>query len=180
MNLTTERLQLNEITSADLELIHELHSIPETDEFNTLGIPEDLEDTQKVIQPAIEDQKNATRKQYCWKVREKGSEEFIGLAGLFLSNDRFRKGEIYYKLHPGYWGQGYATEVAAELIRFGFNQLKLHRIEAGVATGNHRSVRVLEKIGMTREGLCRKALPIRGKWMDQFIYGIVEDELKEL
>ena len=180
MNLTTERLQLHEITSADLELIHELHSIPETDEFNTLGIPESLEDTQKVIQPAIEDQKNTIRKQYCWKVREKESEEFIGLAGLLLSNDRFRKGEIYYKLHPGYWGQGYATEVAAELIRVGFDQLKLHRIEAGVATGNDRSVRVLEKIGMTREGLCRKALPIRGKWMDYFIYGIVEDELNEL
>ncbi len=179
MNLQTERLQLDEINSADLELIHELHSIPEVDEFNTLGIPESLEDTQKVIQPAIEDQKNKARTQFCWKVKEKESKEFIGLAGILLSNDRFKKGEIYYKLHPGYWGKGYATEIAREMIYFGFDKLKLHRIEAGVATENYRSIRVLEKSGMNREGLCRKALPIRGQWIDDFRYGIVEDDPRD-
>ncbi len=179
MNLKTERLLLEEIIDTDLELIHTLHSIPEVDEFNTLGIPETIEDTQKVIQPAIEDQKNAVRKQFCWKITELETGTFIGLAGMFPSNDRFRLGEIYYKLHPDFWGQGYATEVAQELVRFGFDFLKLHKVEAGVATENIRSINVLEKIGMTREGLRRKILPIRGEWKDNFHYAIVEDDPRD-
>lgn len=179
MKLITDRLILDEIVSADLELIHSLHSVPEVDEFNTLGIPETFEETRNVVCPAIEDQKNEVRSQYCWKIVEQESSAFIGLAGMFLSNDRFRLGEIYYKIHPAYWGKGYATELAKSLVQFGFETLKLHKIEAGVATENIRSIHVLEKIGMTREGIRRKILPIRGEWKDNFHYGIVEDDPRE-
>lgn len=176
MKLVTNRLLLEEITTDDLQLIHELHSISALDEYNTLGIPTDLEETKKVIQPAIDDQKESLRSQFCWKITLKATNEVIGLAGMFPSNDRFKLAEIYYKLHPVFWGLGYATEVARELVRFGFNVLKLHKVEAGVATGNLRSVRVLEKVGMTKEGLRRKVLPIRGEWKDNFHYAIVEDD----
>jgi len=53
-------------------------------------------------------------------------------------------------------------------------KFNLHKVEAGVATENHRSIRVLEKAGMTREGLRRKILPIRGEWKDNYHYAIVE------
>lgn len=179
MKLTTNRLLLEEITIDDLTLIHELHSIPELDEYNTLGIPKDLEVTRKVIQPAIDDQEKNPRSQFCWKIILTENRKVIGLAGMFPSNDRFKLAEIYYKLHPDFWGQGYATEVAKELVRFGFDELKLHKVEAGVATENIRSVRVLEKIGMTQEGLRRKILPIRGEWKDNFHYAIVEDDPRQ-
>jgi len=52
----------------------------------------------------------------------------------------------------------------------------LHKVEAGVATGNVKSIRVLEKVGMTREGLRRKILPIRGEWIDHYHYAIVESD----
>lgn len=179
MKLVTNRLLLEEITSNDLQLIHELHSIPELDKYNTLGIPKDLDETRKVIQPAIDDQQKNIRSQFCWKILLKNSDKTIGLAGMFPSNDRFRLGEIYYKIHPDYWGHGYATEAAKELVRFGFEELNLHKVEAGVATENVRSMRVLEKIGMTREGLRRKILPIRGKWKDNYHYAIVEDDPRD-
>lgn len=95
MKLTTARLSLEEITWDDLQIVHELHSIPELDEYNTLGIPENIERTKEVMKPAIEDQDNDPR------------------------------------------------------------------------TG---------KIGMTREGLRRKILPIRGEWKDNYHYAIVEDD----
>jgi len=63
---------------------------------------------------------------------------------------------------PEQWNQGYGTETARALIKFGFEKLSLHKIEAGVATENIRSINVLEKAGMIREGLRRKILPIRG------------------
>jgi ribosomal-protein-alanine N-acetyltransferase len=58
--------------------------------------------------------------------------------------------------------------------------LKLHRIEAGCAVGNFASIRVLEKVGMTNEGRKREILPIRGKWIDNYFYSILENEFKNL
>lgn len=172
----TERLLLSEVSLDDLQAFHHLHSIPEVDEFNTLGLPESISDTEKLLLPLIEAQSESPRTSYHWAIRLKASGEFIGSAGLFLSNDKYKLGEIYYKLDPGYWGKGYATELARQLVRLGFEHFKLHKIEAGVATPNTRSIRVLEKIGMTREGLRRKILPIRGQWVDNYHYAIVEDD----
>jgi RimJ/RimL family protein N-acetyltransferase len=179
MKRSTTRLLLEEITKNDLQLVHELHSIPELDEFNTLGIPKDLEETKKVIQSGIDDQSKNPRSEFAWKISLKESGKVIGLAGMFPSNDRFRLAEIYYKIHPDFWGQGFATEVARELVRFGFDELKLHKVEAGVASENSRSIRVLEKIGMTKEGLRRKILPIRGEWKDNYHFAIVEDDTRD-
>lgn len=61
-------------------------------------------------------------------------------------------------------------------MKYGFEELHLHRIEAGVATENIASIKVLEKIGMQREGLRRKVLPIRGKWVDNFHYAILKED----
>ncbi len=179
MELNSSRLSLQEVSMDDLPLVHALHLIPELDEYNTLGIPSDEEETRKVMKPAVDDQQQETRSQFCWKIELKELGQSIGLAGMFLSNDRFRLGEIYYKIHPDFWGNGYATEVAQLLVRFGFEDLKLHKVEAGVATENVRSVRVLEKIGMVCEGLRRKILPIRGEWKDNFHYAIVEDDPRD-
>jgi len=178
-DITTSRLILAEITPYDLQDIHRLHSIPEVDEFNTLGIPKSFEETEKLMKPAFEAANKVPRSSYTWKILLKGTEQFIGLAGFTLSNDKFRLGEIYYKLDPAYWGKGYATEIAKRLIVLGFEEFKLHKVEAGVATGNVRSIKVLEKAGMTREGLRRKILPIRGKWTDNYHYAIVEDDPRE-
>ena len=110
----------------------------------------------------------------------KESGTFVGLAGLSLSYDKFKLGEIYYKLLPDHLGIGYATEVSKALIKSGFEDFKLHKVEAGVATENLKSIRVLEKSGMTREGLRRKILPIRGEWKDNYHYAIVEDDPRDV
>ncbi len=172
----SDRLSFKEVTWDDLISIFGLHCMPEVDEFNTLGIPGNIEVTREVIRPSIEDQKNIKRKLYCWAIRDKKSAEFMGVAGLTLAAERFRMGEIYYNLTPAFWNKGYGTETAQALIHFGFETLKLHRINAGVATQNKRSVKVLEKAGMTKEALHRKILPIRGEWKDNYEYAILEDD----
>ena len=178
-DLETKRLLLSEITMDDLDNIHRLHSIPEVDEFNTLGIPNKLNDTKKIILPLIEARLKIPRDSYTWKIILKETNQFIGLAGLSLSNDKFKLGEIYYKLHPDYWGKGYATDVAKRLIRKGFEDFDLQKVEAGVATENIKSIRVLEKAGMIREGLRRKILPIRGEWKDNYHYAIVKSDERD-
>ncbi len=179
MNLESIRLNLIEITWDDLADIHKLHSFPEVDEFNTIGIPVNMNDTKEIIRPFIEGRTLTPRKLYTWKITIKESGEFIGLTGITLSCDKFRLGEIYYKLIPNHWGKGFATEVVRTLIKSGFENLNLHKIEAGVAIENIRSIKVLEKSGMIREGLRRKTLPIRGNWVDNYLYAIVEDDLRD-
>lgn len=179
MNLESARLNIIEISWDDLDNIHHLHTIAEVDEFNTLGIPETVQETKVLIQPIIDDQSLPIRRLYMWKIIEKASETFLGVCGMTLSRDKFRLAEIYYKLRPLFWGKGYATEVARMLIKSGFEDFDLHKIEAGVATENKASIRVLEKAGMIREGLRRKILPIRGKWHDNYHYAIVEDDPRD-
>ena len=82
MNIQTKRLRLQEITWEDLEDIHWLHSFPEVDEFNTLGIPENLEVTRKVMQSTINDQKAEKRREIQWSIRLIEENTFIGLATL--------------------------------------------------------------------------------------------------
>jgi RimJ/RimL family protein N-acetyltransferase len=100
------------------------------------------------------------------------------MAGIRPGKPLYRNAEIWYKLHKNFWGQGYATEAARELLKFGFNELDLHRIEAGCAVDNIASVRVLEKCGMTREGRTRKLLPLAHGWSDNFQYAILEEDLE--
>ena len=170
---------MEEITWVDIDAIHRLYSCPEVDEYNTLGIPEDVEETRNIVRPMIEYGTDGQRKIYAFKIIKKDSGDFIGMAGITLSADRFRLGEISYELFPEYWGHGYATETVRLLVGFGFDNLHLHKVEAGVATENVRSVRVLEKVGMTREGLRRKILPIRGEWKDNYHYAIIEDDPRD-
>ena len=174
--LDTHRLLLRELEASAVHDIHLLHLLPEVDEFNTLGIPADIKETEQYLAPIIDGRLVRPRRKYGWTINEKSSNRFIGYIGLNLSADRFRLGEIYFKLMPASWGNGYATESAKAVIRFGFEQLQLHRIEAGVATENKASIRVLEKLGMTREGTRRKILPIRGQWKDNFHYAILETD----
>lgn len=176
MNIQTNRLEIREISMDDAQQVHKIHSIPEVDKYNTLGLPKDIDETKELISSAIEDQSNKVRKQFAWIFSLKETENIIGLCGMFLTADKFKMGEIYYKLIPKHWGNGYGTEIAKALVSFGFDEMKLHRIEAGAAVENVKSLRIFEKIGMTKEGIRRKILPIRGKWVDGYQYAIVEDD----
>ena len=62
------------------------------------------------------------------------------------------------------------------MLNFGFNTLKLHRIEAGCAAENISSIKVLEKSGMLREGRLRQILPLKTGWSDNFQYSILETD----
>ncbi|KIO76555.1 GNAT family acetyltransferase [Pedobacter lusitanus] len=173
----TERLKLRLVEMADLEAIHVLHHLAETDQYNTLGIPKDLEETNIIVDGWINDHQKKTITNYTFAVEfEKGG--FVGLVSLKLSSPKFNSAEIWYKINVDFWNQGYATEAILAVIRFGFDRLKLHRIEAGCAVENLASIRVLEKAGMTREGRKRQILPLVTGWMDSFEYAILDEEWK--
>lgn len=172
----TDRLNLREVCLSDTHFIHELHSLPATDEFNTLGIPENDLVTHKLVGNWVKDQTEPLRGIYVLAIEIKKTKQFIGLIALVLGKLNFRNAEVWYKIHGDHWNKGYSTEALNEILRFGFKELNLHRIEAGCAIDNIASIRVLEKTGFIREGTKRKNLPIRGNWYDSFSYAILAEE----
>lgn len=78
-------------------------------------------------------------------------------------------GDVGWILHKNYWKRGYGTELGRELIRYGFEDLKLGRIQAPCAAANYGSYCVMERIGMRREALHRKAFWARvdKEWIDE-------------
>ncbi|HMG16652.1 MAG TPA: GNAT family protein [Saprospiraceae bacterium] len=175
MLIITDRLTLREITETDLNKIHELHSLSEIDQFNTLGIPENINITQNILIDWLQYKEITPQKQFVLCI-ENNTNDFIGLLGLNYRKPTYKSAEIWYKLFPEFWSQGYATEVVKAILQYCFTELKLHRIEAGCATQNISSIKVLEKSGFLREGLKRKILPIRGEWIDNYFYAILEED----
>ena len=176
MNIFSERLTLKLIDDNDLLSIHKLHARPEVDQYNTLGIPEDIKDTEKIVEPWIFENNKVIIQNYTFAIQTTKNRVFVGLNALKLGSLKQKKAEVWYKLHPDFWGQGLATEALESLLSYGFTKLKLHRIEAGVAVDNLVSIKLLEKVGMIKEGRKRKVLPLKSGWSDNFIYAILAEE----
>ncbi len=101
-----------------------------------------------------------------------------GGIGLRLTRD-FERAEAGYWIGKPFWGRGYATEALAELIRFGFVELKLNRIYAGFFSRNPASGRVMEKNGLRYEGTLRKHVKKWAEFVDVVYYGILREEWDE-
>ncbi|KAF3890282.1 MULTISPECIES: GNAT family N-acetyltransferase [Nostocales] len=100
----------------------------------------------------------------------------IGEVGINLFPKAQSKGEIGWSLHPNYQGFGYATEAALVLLNYGFTHRHLHRITSICDTRNTASFRLMERLGMRREGHLKQSHFMKGSWQDEYIYAILHDE----
>ncbi|MBQ7699741.1 MAG: GNAT family N-acetyltransferase [Clostridia bacterium] len=88
-------------------------------------------------------------------------------------------GNVGWYVHKAHQNKGYATEAGKEMLKFGFEYLGLHRIEAHCHINNVRSYKVMEKLHMRREGLNKKDHKYKGGvWGDSYCYAILEEEYK--
>lgn len=98
------------------------------------------------------------------------------IGGITLSN--VRRG-VAMTSSLGYWagemfsGRGYISAAVAAALRYGFDDVGLHRVEAACQPDNLASRRVLEKAGFVQEGMARALLKINGEWRDHLLFGIV-------
>jgi len=96
----------------------------------------------------------------------------VGAIGLTV-NQAHACGELGYWIAVPCWNRGYCTEAARAVVAFGFDTLRLHRIQAHHLTRNPPSGRVMQKIGMQREGVHREAIRKRDRFEDIAVYGIL-------
>ncbi len=79
-----------------------------------------------------------------------------------------------------YWGKGYGTDATNTILRYGFEQLGLNRVELWVYDFNPRAIRAYEKAGFKREGVRRQGLYRNGTYHDEFIMGILREEWEKI
>ena len=115
---------------------------------------------------------------YEWAVILKENGKMIGTCGFPSINLAHRSAEIGYVLNPAYRGQEIAPEAVRRVLEFGFHTLSLHRIEARYMLGNNASRRVMEKVGMQFEGVCRDGMLVKGAFRDIGTCAILKNEFK--
>ena len=174
--LETERLILRKFTEDDFAAAHSYASCAENILYMPWG-PNSEEDTRAFISRSIASAEKNPIDNYEYAVVIKETDTLIGGCGISPSGDQASLG---WCLHRDYWQKGYCTEFGAALLKFGFEELNLRRITAFCHAENIGSYRVMEKIGMRREGLfledhSPKKLSAE-KYGDKFMYAILKDE----
>jgi len=176
--LSTDRFYLREFEENDWPAVHRYAGQEQVSRYQPWG-PNTEAESRNYVRQLIEGAAKADRTQFAFAVIWKESGKLIGAGELSIQNPANRVGEIGYILHPDYWGQGIATEMAKLLIRYGFDEWNLHRIFATCDPNNTGSQKVLEKVGMVYEGRLRENMRMQNGWRDSMIFSMLEKEWKE-
>jgi ribosomal-protein-alanine N-acetyltransferase len=108
-----------------------------------------------------------------WSMVDKKSQQVIGLVVFCGYSERHQRAELAYAVLPDYWNCGYTTQACQAIIKYALDQ-GICRIYATVDPENIASQRVLEKLGMSYEGLLRSYMIVGGERKDRKIYAIVK------
>jgi [ribosomal protein S5]-alanine N-acetyltransferase len=172
--LQTSRLLLRPFTSADAANVARLAGAREI-ASTTLNIPHpyELSMAEEWIGRRSVGLEEETHVGYALTFLASG--ELVGGIGLSPTLEH-RRAELGYWIAVPYWGQGLCTEAAAEMVRFGFEDLDLHRIMARHLERNPASGRVMQKLGMTQEGCMRQHILKWGQFEDVVFYGLLKED----
>ncbi len=175
MRLTTPRLTLCPFEEGDFEAVCAFRGDEQVMRYITAAA-----ETPDEVRAFLERTKAYAQKQpqtqYRFAVVLSSEERVIGGSGLDITNPEQREGEIGYHLHRDHWGRGFATEATKELLRFGFEDLHLHRIFADCLAENTASARVMEKAGMRQEAHFRQNKWSGERWQDTLVYAMLDTD----
>jgi len=170
--IETERIILDRLNNKDVKEVFELRSNPEIMKFIPRPLTKNHEDALehiKIINDKIDDNTGIN-----WSIRLKGNPKLLGIIGFYRLQPENYRAEIGYILSSDYHGKGIIPEAVNRLIKFGFEDLKLHSIEAVIDPGNHASEKVLQKCGFVKEAHLKESEFWEGKFLDKVIYSLLE------
>jgi RimJ/RimL family protein N-acetyltransferase len=172
--LTTERLRLRWLTSADVPALFAIFGNAEVTRYWSHAPFASVADAEALLD-RIHDSYHK-RVLFQWGLELVQTPEVIGtctLAGLDVTH---RRAELGYALKLSSWGQGYIGEALPVLLVFAFEKLGLRRVTADVDPRNAPSIRVLERLGFHREGYLREHYVFNGEVQDGIVFGLLRSE----
>jgi RimJ/RimL family protein N-acetyltransferase len=141
----------------------------------TLNIPHPYGERDAIFWLNSANQGFENKTQYTFGIRIKSSHEFAGAIGLII-NSRFDRAEMGYWIAEPFWNNGYATEGAKAIVKFGFEELNLNKIYATHLVENPASGKVMVRNGMTKEGELKEHVKKGKAYLSLFQYAITKSE----
>lgn len=172
--LQTGRLTLRRMRAGDAEQMYAYASDPEVASYmlwEAHRSPCDSENFLRFVQERYTRGDPAG-----WGIVERESGRFIGTCGPESWRPEHARAELGYVLAREHWGRGLMTEAVSAVVELCFGRLGLNRVEARCFTGNVGSERVLQKVGMTYEGVSRSSHFVKGEFRDLLHYAILHDD----
>ena len=171
IRLETDRLVLREFTEEDIPAVLAYQRTPEYQRLRGRD-RYTLAEARQFVATFIGWQFESPRLRYQLAISLKSHPRFIGTCGVRVQRPEVGEATIGYELDPAYWGQGYATESSERILSFAFGELGLRRVIAWCHVDNSGSIRVLEKLGMRREGRSENSAAVPKRWRNHYCFAL--------
>ncbi len=175
--LSTSRLILRNVRMSDARDIYEYSCDPEVARHVLWEAHQSIHQTKAYIRYVLRQYRMGSPSSFCIALKETG--KVIGTIGFMWVSNENRSAEVGYSLSRAHWNKGYMTEALAAVLRFGFEELNLNRIEAQHECDNPASGRVMEHVGMRREGMLKERLYNKSRFVDVELYAILREEWRK-
>jgi RimJ/RimL family protein N-acetyltransferase len=174
--LTTDRLTLRPYVATDLAALHDMFGREDVCRYLRWD-PMDIEAARALLERRVKQTGFGIPGQgLLLAAEERETGRMIGEYMLQLTDEESHQGEIGWSFHPDAQGRGFATEGARAVLRLGFEELGLHRIEAETDARNTASLRLMERLGMRREAHFVEDEYLKGEWTDTIVCALLEWE----
>ena len=169
--LSTGRLNLRRMTADDAREVFYFRSDPGLLRYLDREPAKSMDDALQWIKMINEGIDN--NHHIAWGIALKTEQPLIGSINLWNIQKEHYRAEIGYLLHTAHQGNGFMHEAMAAVLRYGFNSMGLHSVEANVNPDNHPSIRVLERSNFVREAYFKENYYHNGKFVDSAIYSLL-------
>jgi len=168
--LATERLQLRKLSLDDLTGLFILRTNDEVLRFLDRS-KQTLEETETILKSIITDTEN--NRNISWAISFKNAPGLIGTIGFWRTMPEHHRAEIGYMLLPEYWNAGIMSEAMSAVLKYGFDEMKLHSVEGNVNPNNRASIQLLEKFRFVKEAHFKENYFYDGRFLDSVIYSLL-------
>jgi RimJ/RimL family protein N-acetyltransferase len=175
--IETEHLLLTPVDPVDAEAMWAATeaSLPELFPFMVWAAEAAPEHTRAFMERSAAEWRDGLS-HWAFTIRSEGS--VVGTISLLSAKPMLKVGEVGYWLRSDLTGRGYMTEAVRAVVRWGFEEAGMERIELRASPDNAGSIRVAEKVGFTREGLLRGSGAGSHGRHDHYMYGLLKEEFE--
>lgn len=169
--LETERLRLRAFVVDDAKALYEMRSDDRVMKYLGRDKMKSEKEAQEYIQKVSNEAKE--NKAIEWAITMKGENQVIGKLGYWRIMPQHRRAEIGYTLTTEYFGKGIMSEAVSAVVKFGFEVMLLHSIEANLDPENVKSSQLLIRNGFVKEGHFRQSYFYNGVFTDTGSYSLL-------
>ncbi|MCX6833857.1 MAG: GNAT family N-acetyltransferase [candidate division Zixibacteria bacterium] len=173
--IQTSRLTLRRLSPEDTQDVYSYRSDPQVSRYQ-MWKPRSLDDTRQFLEQLAAAQPDTPGTWLQLAIVRRDDNAVIGDCGIRFPDNDSHQAELGISLRPSHQRQGFATEALSAVLAYAFESLHKHRVFASVDPRNLASISLMNRMGMRREGHFRESILIRGEWLDDLIYAMLEHE----